>query len=315
MTLTQLGAFVLVARLGSVRAAAGALGVSEPAVSQAIASLRKHFDDDLIVREGNHMALTAGGLRLISIASQMVNLGAEAEAAVRRAQGAPDRLRIVTEPIIAEFVAPGLVEAFATKSGGIEVSVGVATRDEMPVLLHERLADIALGPPLGGDLPGLDSTPIMRCQQVLVAAPGWRPMERPDLRGLTWLVDPSASDRASTVAALLERLGVRDEHIRVFPSQTAAWAAAAAGEGVAPALLHLVQPELARGALRVLDVPTFPVDTQWHVTTLGIDRRTPVAGSLRQFVGTPAAMRLMHTPGRGVQPSRFRPPVYVTIWS
>ena len=33
MTLTQLNAFVLVARLGSVRAAAGALSVSESAVS------------------------------------------------------------------------------------------------------------------------------------------------------------------------------------------------------------------------------------------------------------------------------------------
>ena len=40
MTLTQLSAFVLVARLGSVKAAANALGVSEPAVSQALAALR-----------------------------------------------------------------------------------------------------------------------------------------------------------------------------------------------------------------------------------------------------------------------------------
>src|SRR4029450_9198452 len=40
VTLTQLGAFVLVARLGSVKAAATALGVSEPAVSQALAALR-----------------------------------------------------------------------------------------------------------------------------------------------------------------------------------------------------------------------------------------------------------------------------------
>jgi DNA-binding transcriptional LysR family regulator len=36
MILTQLNAFVLVARLGSVRAAAAALGVSESADSQAI---------------------------------------------------------------------------------------------------------------------------------------------------------------------------------------------------------------------------------------------------------------------------------------
>src|SRR5919202_6611814 len=38
MTLTQLNAFVLVARLGSVTAAANALGVSESAVSQALSA-------------------------------------------------------------------------------------------------------------------------------------------------------------------------------------------------------------------------------------------------------------------------------------
>ena len=61
MTLTQLGAFVLVARLGSVRAAAQVLGVSEPAVSQALAALRKHLDDDLLVRSTTGMNLTDGG--------------------------------------------------------------------------------------------------------------------------------------------------------------------------------------------------------------------------------------------------------------
>ncbi len=47
MTLTQLNAFVLVARLGSVTAAANALGVSEPAVSQALSALRLHLGDQL----------------------------------------------------------------------------------------------------------------------------------------------------------------------------------------------------------------------------------------------------------------------------
>ena len=52
MTLTQLSAFVLVARLGSVKAAAYALGVSEPAVSQALAALRRYLDDPLLTRSG-----------------------------------------------------------------------------------------------------------------------------------------------------------------------------------------------------------------------------------------------------------------------
>jgi len=33
------------------------------------------------------------------------------------------------------------------------------------------------------------------------------------------------------------------------------------------------------------------------------------------LIGSVSAMHLMHDPRRGVPPSRFRPPVYVTIWS
>jgi LysR family transcriptional regulator, low CO2-responsive transcriptional regulator len=40
-----------------------------------------------------------------------------------------------------------------------------------------------------------------------------------------------------------------------------------------------------------------------------------VASSLRRFLTTPEAMHLMRAPAAGVPPSRFRPPVYVTIWS
>ena len=82
MTLTQLNAFVLVARLGSVRAAASALGVSESAVSQALTALRQDLGDQLITRSQVGMMLTPGGSRLLGTASQIVVLGAEAHAAV-----------------------------------------------------------------------------------------------------------------------------------------------------------------------------------------------------------------------------------------
>lgn len=58
MTVTQLSTFVLVARLGSVRAAARTLDVSESAVSQTLTALRTHFGDPLI--RHSH----SGGMRL-----------------------------------------------------------------------------------------------------------------------------------------------------------------------------------------------------------------------------------------------------------
>src|SRR3984893_2599904 len=127
MTLTQLNAFVLVARLGSVTAAANALGVSESAVSQALSALRLHLGDQLVTRGPVGMTLTAGGSRLLATASQIVVLGAEAHAAVRAAQGAPEQLRVVSTSTIAEFVISPLTEAFSKRfPGAVEVLGGVA---------------------------------------------------------------------------------------------------------------------------------------------------------------------------------------------
>src|SRR2546429_7843780 len=102
MTLTQLNAFVLVARLGSVTAAANALGVSEPAVSQALSALRQHMGDQLLTRGPGGMTLTAGGSRLLSSASQIVVLGAEAHAAVPAPPGAPRAPRVGAPPTRSE---------------------------------------------------------------------------------------------------------------------------------------------------------------------------------------------------------------------
>jgi DNA-binding transcriptional LysR family regulator len=319
VTLTQLEAFVLVARLGSVKAAAKVLGVSEPAVSGALAALRQHLGDPLVERTPNGMDLTPGGKRLVTIASQMVNLAVEAEVAIRDAQGAPELLRVVATSTVAEFLAPGLLAVFTGRGGSVEASVGLTSEAEMSALLHERLADVGLGP----RLPDLVSEPMMRYRLVVVASPrhrlvasaAGRPLPASVVAGQEWLIGPAGADPSSDVARLLRHLGVPESRLRVFGSESAAWAAAGEGHGVAPAVAHLVAPEVGRGTLVALAVEGTPVDLLWYVSTISPDRRSPAATRLRRFLATPDAMHVMHRADRSVPAARFRPPVYVTLWS
>jgi DNA-binding transcriptional LysR family regulator len=315
MTLTQLNAFVLVARLGSVTAAANALGVSEPAVSQALAALRVHLGDQLLSRGPAGMTLTAGGSRLLATASQIVVLGAEAHAAVRAAQGAPEQLRVVATSTVSEFVTTPLIEAFSKRfASGVEVSSGVAVTNEMAVLIANRLADVAIGPSVATD-PALPivSEPIFKYRLVVVAGRQSHPVG--NARQWRWLAGPSATDPDSGVGKVLAGLRIPEDRIGVCPSQTAAWAAAADGAGVSLAVEHLVAQQLRRGELSVVEVPGSPFDGCWHATLLERQQRSTAASSLRRFLSTPEAMQLMRAPAAGVPPSRFRPPVYVTIWS
>ena len=185
------------------------------------------------------------------------------------------------------------------------------------MLIANRLADVAIGPgvPSEQGLPVV-SEPIFKYRLVVVGSgSGAQLRPRGPARQWRWLVDPSGTDPDSEAARLLRRLGIAESNIGVFQSQTAAWAAAADGSGVAPAIEHLVSHQLRRGELSLIELPGVPVEECWYVTLLERERRSTAASALRRFLGTPEAMQLMRSPAAGVPPSRFKPPVYVTIWS
>jgi LysR family transcriptional regulator, low CO2-responsive transcriptional regulator len=200
----------------------------------------------------------------------------------------------------------------------VEITTGVAAAGELGVLIANRLADVAIGSGVTAEqeLPVV-SEPVFKYRLVVVGPGGTAAQSRPrgPARQWRWLVDPSGTDPGSETARLLRRQGVADGNIGVFPSQTAALAAAADGAGVAPAIEHLVSHQLRRGELSLIELPGFPVEECWHATLLERERRSTAASALHRFLGTPEAMRLMRSPAAGVSPSRFKPPVYVTLWS
>src|SRR3954452_17814013 len=132
LTFAQLRSFATVARLGSVRAAARDLGVSEPAVSAAIATLRRDFGDELLVRHGNLLTLTTGAQRLAAAASELLGLADEARRAVAGEAGI---VRIAATSEVAEYIVPPLVDAFTRRFHETEVSVTVEPHDSFPALL------------------------------------------------------------------------------------------------------------------------------------------------------------------------------------
>jgi DNA-binding transcriptional LysR family regulator len=61
LTLGQLRTFLAVAATGSVRAAADQLVVTQPAVSSALAAVRKQVGVALVMRDGRGLRLTPAG--------------------------------------------------------------------------------------------------------------------------------------------------------------------------------------------------------------------------------------------------------------
>lgn len=318
MTFAQLRAFATVARLGSVSAAADTLGVSEPAVSAAVASLRRDLDDVLFVRAGNGIRLTPGGERLAAGAAEIIGLEGRLRREVGETRGERGLLRLAVSPTVAEYVSAPLLDAFTRRQPALEVAQEVAAADDFAALLGDRRADVALGP-APPPTPGVDVIPFLRYRLIVVAAPGHRLASARDaplaaLRDERWLVGPAGAEPHSALHGFFRTSGLPAPQAGAFATEAAAQAAAAAGQGVMLAIAHTVLDQLRRRSLVRLDVRGTPRDAMWHVATLR-DRLSPVADALRRFVTTPDATQAIVTRPGGVPAARFRPPVYVTIWS
>ena len=111
MTFSQLRAFALVAELGSLRAAAAALGISEPAVSAAVSSLRTDLGDPLFRRTGTGIALTPGGKALAARARELVRLAERTRREVAHATSTGRLRALATAAETAGSLIPSAVAA------------------------------------------------------------------------------------------------------------------------------------------------------------------------------------------------------------
>jgi DNA-binding transcriptional LysR family regulator len=317
VTPTQLRAFAAVVRLGSVKKAAVDLEVSEAAVSLNIGQLRKELGDRLFVRTASGIAFTPGGLRLASRAAEMLGLQDRTILEVSQAGAGRRLLRLAASNLFAEHAAPGLLELFASRADDLDVELSVHGPRQFHRLLHTRSVDVAIGPRPDELDDAVTCTPFLNYELFVVAGaddPVGAQPSAGELRGQTWLLGPSATTEGGATSQILRRIGVPEEHQRIFQSDAAALEEAKRNRGVALAVSFVVSPDLAKGHLKRLAGPQLPTKGTWSVLTLADRSAPPVAAELARFVTTPRATQAMLR-GAGVTAGRFKPSIHVTLWS
>jgi DNA-binding transcriptional LysR family regulator len=317
VTFAQLRTFALVAELGSLRAAAAALGVSEPAVSGAVAALRSDLGDPLFRRTGTGIVLTPGGRALAARARELVRLAERTRREVAHATSS-GRLRVLATAACAEYVAGAVVAAFTRRVPRASVDLTVGSTDCAARALADGDTDLVLGVrPLPSAGQALDSVPFLRYQRVLVAAPGHPLAGRADLRSADladqrWLTGPAGLEPGSEEERWADAVASFPDVAR-HESEADALGAVRAGAGVLLALEHVVRADLARGALVRLPVEGTPVTGLWWASVPGHGQATSAARALQRFLTTPdATSALLARPARQ---ARARPTVRVELWS
>ena len=318
MTPTQLRAFACVVRLGSVKAAARELQVSEAAVSMHVGQLRKEFDDALFTRTGSGLAFTPGGLRLASRAVEILGLQDRTMREVSQAGDGRRVLRVAASELFAEHAAPGLIELFAGRAKDLEVELSVRPVGQFPDLLAARAVDVTIGPAAVPPPEGMAHQQFLIYEILAVARPdhplAGRPLGTDQVRRQSWNLGPAAVGTEGVVPEMLRRLGVPESSQRIFQSDAAALEETRRGNGAALAVRFAVSGDLAAGRLVPLDGHGLRTQGRWATTALPPPGQTQAAAELLRFITTPRATQAM-VRGAGVHLGRFKPAVHVTLWS
>ncbi len=192
-------------RQGSLTRAAAALGVSQPALSQALAELERRLGVALFERVGRRRVLTAAGEEVDAFARRVL---AEADglsqrlAAYRRGRGGTLRVGMIDAASL--YVLPEVVRAYREQHPAVELRVTVEASGDLLRRLRERELDLAfvVGPVTEPDLAAVE---VAREPLYLYAPPD----DDGTPEGARWVLYPEGSRTRRIIDAALAQAGIR----------------------------------------------------------------------------------------------------------
>lgn len=257
--------FLTVCRTGSLTRAATELHVTQPAVSQHIRQLERHYACRLFSKTGRGVAPTTAGELLRRELGAMEGDEGRLRAEIEALEGEKDArppLRLGCTRTVGDFVAPRILADHLRRHPNEQLLMRVGNTAELVGLLDGGEIDLAL---VEGsfDRASFESETFSREPFVAVAAAGARPESVADLLGMRLVL----RERGSGTREILERhLAARDLAVGDFAgvielaSIPAIKACVAAGAGVSFLYRVAVADELAAGTLADVTPADFAVE-------------------------------------------------------
>lgn len=290
LSLNQLRMYLEVVRTGSVRDAADALVISQPAVSAALAGLQREIGAPLVARSGRGIVLTEAGEAVAVYGRKIFAMIDEATQYARQVTKADSRrLRIAAVTTAAEYLAPDLLRRFREREPEVEVELEVGNHTRVWDRLGHWEVDLVLAgrPPAGSPF----RTVATRAHELVVIAPALCEFDATSLAAAVWLVRESGSGTRAATEDLLGQLGFDPPRLTIN-SNGAIQACVRAGLGVSLASRDAVEGELRAGSLQAIPTSLTPLARNWHLVT-ATDRDVPApARRFLEFAAQSAAFAL-----------------------
>jgi len=288
ITVRQLEVLDAVGRSGSVTAAAGALHLTQPAVSMQLRQLEEQLQLSLFEPVGRGVQITEPGRDLAALAADLLLRLDDFALAARELRGVRRgrvRLGIVST---AKYFVPRLLAQFLKSHPGLDLKLYVYNREHIIEQLQSYNIDLGImgRPPEGTSLIG---TPFAPNPLAIVAAPSHRFSLRTqvapeELENEPFIVREPGSGTRIAMDRYFSDAGVSIHPVMEADSNETIKQAVMAGIGIGLLSLHTVRLEQAAGRLVTLPVAGLPLRRQWFAVHSRQRRLTPAAEEFHEYL-------------------------------
>lgn len=298
--LRALELLVVVARTGSIGAAATELGITQQAASSRVRTMEALVGEPLIARSARGSELTPTGELMVQWAGRVLDAATELDAGISALRA--DRrghLDIAASLTIAEHLLPGWLvglRAQQVQRGQQPTDITMTATNTQRVTEMVLADEVPLGFVEGPDAPrGLRHRLVGTDELVVVVGPGhpWAQRSRRRVMAATLAATPLVvREKGSGTRTVLER-ALADlpmaAPVLELSSTAAVRAAVAAGAGPAAVGAHAVRDDLATGRLVPITVTGLDLTRRLHAVWKGGPH--PPEGPARELVAWAAGRR------------------------
>lgn len=296
--LRALELLVVVARTGSLSAAAAELGITQQAASSRVRTMEALVGVPLLDRSRRGSALTATGELVVQWAGGVLEAADRLDAGIAALRAdRRGRLSIAASLTIAEHLLPAWLVALRARQaqlGQVPTEVTMTATNSARVEELVRVGEVDLGFVEGPDAPaGLRHRLVGTDTLVVVVGPGhpWAQRSRrrvtaATLAGTPLVVREPGSGTRMVLDRALEGLATAPPALELS-STAAVRSAVAAGAGPAALGAHAIRDDLATGRLVRIDVAGLDLTRRLHAVWRGGGH--PPAGPARDLVAWAAA--------------------------
>ncbi|MGH8191712.1 MAG: LysR substrate-binding domain-containing protein [Rhodanobacteraceae bacterium] len=298
----QLEVFTAIAATGSVRGAADAVHLSQPAVSMALGELERQLGAPLFDRVGRRLSLNEHGMAVLPRAQEVLERLQElARAATGVSAPLSGELRVGASNTVGNYLVGDLLGGFVRAHPGVALQLAIANTEQIVADVRRFALDVGC---VEGVAPHADiDTLPWRQDRLVVCVNPEHPLARRrrlaarDFRNLRWIL----RERGSATRALAERALSSlppPEGVLELGQSEAIKQAVIAGLGVACLPEVAITDAVSAGRLRALHTPFLDLARRLSLVWHRERYRGPLLQAFIEMVSQPVASS---QPARGAR--------------